>query len=309
MNNVIFLNHKEKACGIYQYGLRSGKILKKSKIYNFIYIEVENDDEFASALETHHPIAIIYNYYPATMSWLNYDILKKYPKIIHYGLHHEGNIPNSKFNYILHVDSTQINSNKSYPIPRPLLENNLISTKNTIPVISSFGFGFEHKGFEKIIKLVNDQFESAIIKLHISKSFFGDKTGQRALDISSKCFNEMKNENIRLIITNDFLSNEQMLEFLANSDLNIFLYDNITDFSCGLSSVIDYALSVNVPLAISGSNMFRHIINSNPSICIEDKSLQELINQGLQPIVSYKIKWSNVNFIKEYEKIINETKY
>lgn len=44
MDNIIFLNHKENQCGVYQYGKRSANILKNSINYNFIYVEVESRD-------------------------------------------------------------------------------------------------------------------------------------------------------------------------------------------------------------------------------------------------------------------------
>jgi len=309
MDNIIFLNHKEKACGVYQYGYRSGKILQKSTNYNFIYVEVETQAEFANAVNLHKPIGIIYNYHPATMPWLGYHGMNMFPSIKHYGLYHEGGVPDSKqFNYILYVDSTHNDIGTSFGIPRPLFETSYPNIKNNIPVISSFGFGFEHKGFEKIVKIVNNQFDEAIIKLHISKSFYADRDGNRSAAVISRCHNEIKKPGIKLITTNNFLTDDDLLAFLAASTVNIFLYDNIEQFACGLSSVIDYALSVNVPLAISKSNMFRHIKDGQPSMCVEDRSLTEIIQSGNQTTDFYKDLWSHNNFVKKYEMIINQTK-
>lgn len=309
MQNVIFLNHKEKACGVYQYGYRSGQILQKSSKYNFIYVEVESEAEFINAMSVHHPIGVIYNYHPATMGWLGYNGMNKFPRVKHYGLYHEGNVPDHKqFNYVLYVDSTQADMGNSFGIPRPLFEKEFSYVENPIPVISSFGFGFEHKGFEKIVRLINSQFDNAIIKLHISKSFYADRDGIRSAAVISRCHTEIKKSGIQLLTTNNFLTDDDLLNFLAGSTLNIFLYDNIEQFACGLSSVIDYALSVNVPLAISKSNMFRHIRDNVPSICVEDRSLSEIIQSGVDIIRPYKDKWSHDNFIKKYEMIIARTK-
>jgi len=309
MENVIFLNHKERQCGVYQYGCRSGKILQKSKVYNFIYIEVECEIEFINAINIHNPIGIIYNYHPATMPWLStHNIKNRYTNIVHYMLYHEGDVNNS-LNYVLFVDSTHKDTHNSFSIPRPLFANNLSFPENKIPIISSFGFGFEHKGFEKIIKLVNEQFDEAIIKLHMPFAFYADRDGHRSKSIANRCYQEMKKEKIQLNITDNFLSDEEMLNFLAASTINIFLYDNLTDgFVRGLSSVIDYALSVKVPLAISKSNMFRHISNNSPSICVEDRSISEIIKDSNTIIQPYRDLWSNANFIAKYEYLINNTK-
>lgn len=310
MQNIIFLNHKEHQCGVYQYGHRSGKILKKSTNYNFIYVEVESEAEFINAVNLHNPIGVIYNYHPATMPWLGYNGMNKFPHIKHYGLYHEGNIPDHRqFNYVLFVDSTHADIGTSFSIPRPLFENSLPISQNKIPVISSFGFGFEHKGFEKIVKLVNEQFDEAIIRLHISYSFYADRAGARANAVISRCSNEIKKPNIQLITTNNFLTDEDLLKFLAASTINVFLYDEIIGFACGLSSVPDYALSVKVPLAISTSNMFRHIKNDSPSICVENCSLPEIIKAGCDVTQQYRDKWSNENFVKKYESIISQTNF
>jgi hypothetical protein len=305
--NVIFLNHKEKACGVYQYGYRSGNILKKSEKYNFVYIEVSSKEEFVNAINTYNPIGIIYNYTSLTMPWFSEDILVRYSQIIHYGLYHEGPIPgHNLFNYILFVDSTHNDTEKSFSIPRPLFETNFSYSKPEIPVFTSFGFGFEHKGFERIVQLINSQFDKALIRFQISTSFYGDRDGARAMGVINRCKQEIKKPNIHLSITNNFMTDENILELLASSTLNIFLYE-MDYFDCGISSVLDYALSVDVPIAIRKSTMFRHMKDAASSICIENKPLQEIINAGIEPLQVFKDRWSHKSFIQKYESFIHKT--
>ena len=45
MKTVLFLNHSEQHCGVYQYGKRVIDIIKKSDVYNFIYCEIKNEHE------------------------------------------------------------------------------------------------------------------------------------------------------------------------------------------------------------------------------------------------------------------------
>lgn len=301
-SNVLFVNHKQQRCGIYQYGYRSGQILNSSKLYNFLYIEVESEIEFLNSVKENNPVVVIYNYYLTTMNWLDRSFIKRLPNIIHCGLYHEGNL-SDQFDYLLFVDPTHIDTHNSFSIPRPLFETNFSYSKPNIPIINSFGFGFEHKGFEKIVKLVNEQFDEAIIRLHISSGFYADKDGARAAGVADRCRNEMKKSNIQLTITHDFLTDTEILNFLGKGTLNIFLYDKIYGFPCGVSSVIDYALSVEVPIAISDSNMFRHI--QNEKICVNNKSLIEIINDKNNTMLSYRNLWSKNNFIGKYEGIIS----
>jgi len=308
MNNIIFLNHQEKQCGVYQYGKHSAEILKKSSIYNFIYIETGSEQEYQQAIDTYHPIGAIYNYHPSTMTWLSHQNIIHNQNQVHYVLHHEGGRPSHlPFNQYLLVDSTYHETYQRYPIPRPLFENtNLNYQNNEIPVISSFGFGFGNKGFRVLVKLVNEQFDRAIIRLHIPRAYFGDRDGKTSAQIFPGCYDENIKPGIELQITTDFLDDQSLLQFLASSSINVFLYDEMK--GRGLSSVIDYALSVNVPIAITKSDMFRHIKHASPSICVEDRSLADIIASGTQPLQQFREKWSHANFIKKYEQIIDKTK-
>lgn len=305
MKTILFLNHKQKQCGVYQYGRRSADILKKAKQFNFVYCEVESRGEYEQFISKNNPEGIIYNYHPLTMGWLGKDILEKTPHIIHYGLHHEGSITVS-FKYNLMVDSTYIDNDNNFSIPRPLFEN---SPKNneesTIPIISSFGFGFGNKGFGSIVKLINEQFDEAIIRLHIPFAFYGDSEGKSVQNIHPGCYNEIKKEGIQLQISTEFKSDTELLEFLSSSTINVFLYHEMK--GRGLSSVIDYALSVDRPIAITKTDMFRHIYHTQPSICIEDKTIPEIIKSGGESLIPYRQMWSNKNFINKYEKIISKT--
>lgn len=61
---------------------------------------------------------------------------------------------------------------------------------------------------------------------------------------------EMLNQ---LIITKEFISDQELLEFLADNTINIFMYDPLPQRGC--TNVLDYALSVGKPIDISDSNM------------------------------------------------------
>ena len=304
MRNVLFLNHKEKQCGVYQYGKRTADILKKSERYNFIYCEVDSKDDFFYYAFWNNPIAIFYNYHPSTMSWLSDELTDMYSQVVHCGLYHEGSNPYGiKFDAYVAVDSTYCDSATMFSVPRPLFENiHFDKLKSDVPVISSFGFGFGNKGFGRVVKAVNDEFDEAIIRLHIPRAFYGDRNGELSENVFIGCQKEMVKPNIKLEITTDFKSDDELLKFLSESTINVFLYDEM--MGRGLSSVIDYALSVKVPIAISKTDMFRHIYNVSPSICIEDRGLSAIIESG-DVLGAHRLKWSNKNLIEKYETIIS----
>ena len=50
--------------------------------------------------------------------------------------------------------------------------------------------------------------------------------------------------------------------------------------------------------------MFSHIWNSSPSICVEDISVGQIINNGITPLHQYYDAWSHENFINVFENNI-----
>lgn len=305
MKNILFVNSVEKNCGVHSYGLRVANILKKSTSrYKYHYCECNSMEHLRNWVDTYKPDAIIYNFHPLPMAWFTgcYAFSVKQYMIWHEGTEHT----NLKPDYWLYADSTVNNIENKFSLPRPLLEYiGLSYPANKVPIISSFGFGFGSKGFGRVVKTVNDQFEKALIRLHIPFAHYGDKEKKSIENIYPGCYAEVKKPGIKLEITNDFLDDNMLLKFLAESDLNIFLYDDMP--GRGLSSVIDYALSVDRPLAINKTFMFRHIYDTTPSICVEDNSLRDIISNGTRLLDQYKKKWSNQKMIDKFEEILNQT--
>ena len=76
----------------------------------------------------------------------------------------------------------------------------------------------------------------------------------------------------------------------------MFMYDRMQ--GRGISSALDHALSVNVPIAISNSYMFRHIYND--SICADINSLEQ-IRQQLPYLDQFKEKYSKDSILKWFK--------
>lgn len=293
--NILFVNSKVYECGVYQYGKRICNILKAEDRYKFSFLETDNVYEFESALLNHKPDIIIYNWHISTMCWLTTEKTQELSHIKQLFIFHEGNLPTHLHNngYLAADMSCDVN-NRIYPLMRPIFDIKLETPKNEIPVIGSFGFGFDNKGFDKICNLVSNTFETAIIKLHITNPFYGDYSGNTTNNIIQKCNSQITNPNISLVVTTNFLDDEDILAFLNSNSLNIFLYDDMQ--GRGLSSVIDYAISVNTPLAVNNSYMFRHITNETPNISIYNLNMKQILNNGINDILYYRNKWNHSKF-------------
>lgn len=304
---ILIVNHKEKECGVQQYGKRFGQILEKSEKYCYEYFECSDRETFHSKVLEFQPNVIIYNYLVETMPWLSgYDINECRALKICQGLivHNIGYA--TAFDFYLHQNPNYPENGINYPILRPLFEYNRGKKMigHIVPHIGTFGFGFKHKKYEDICKLVNDQFDSAIINLHLTVSKFFPNH-QELEEVKEMCKSVVTNEKIKLHFTSDHLSDAGLLDFLAQNDLNIFLYKHYENYN-GISSVIDYALSVPTPLAVCRSNMFSHINKNSPSICVEDLPLKEIIKNGYHVLDSYREEWSQEKFCENMDNIMEK---
>ncbi len=310
MQNILFISHKEQQCGVYQFGKNIANALRKSRRYNFIYAECSSAKELLARVNETRPEAIIYNYYPSTLPWLKKKLMWRI-KVPHIGIMHEvtqqlaNDADDSFFQYYIAPDPTLLLKNpivfktgrlvlpytNSFPLPES-------------PTIGSFGFGTNGKGFERLISTVQNEFDSAIIRLHIPFAAFGDCDGREARAIAQRCKAIIVKPGIKLFLSHEFLDQAQLMDFLARNSINAFFYDE--NKGRGISSVIDYALAVNRPIIITKSTMFRHISSTYPSICVEDSTLKEIINNGVAPIRRYKDEWCEENLIWDYERVVEK---
>ncbi|MDO8873974.1 MAG: hypothetical protein Q7V05_14790 [Methanoregula sp.] len=308
---ILIVSHKEEQCGIHQYALNIMEALKKSTRYSFCYSECSSEEELHDAITTTTPRAIIYNYYPATMPWLTGSITRKYtaPQL---GIMHEvtqeeaDKADREMFDYHLCPDPTLIENNPIVFKTKRLIPP-YINIKNLpdVVTIGSFGFGFGDKGFEHIVKTVQEEFDQAKIILHMPFNDILDKTGeQHALLTAKRCKQLVKKPGIHLVINHKFLTKQELLDFLASNTLNAFFYER--DKHRGISSTIEHALAVQRPLAITKCGMFRHVFSATPSICIEDSSIRQIIDNDIAPLVPFYNKWSEAAFLMDFEVILGK---
>jgi hypothetical protein len=301
-DKILFFNNSIEACGVYQYGKRTANIVKKSLKFDFIYLEVSNQEEVRFSINHFKPTVCIFNYHPITMHWLDLSEIN----ICKVGLVHETEISN--FDFYIHLDP-QYNENKNnFKVVRPILKfDNFEKIKNNIPSIGSFGFGFENKGFDKICSLVNDQFDEAVINLNITFSHYCGNNFENE-QIKQKCLSKITKPNIKLNLTNNFISDKSVLDFLNSNDINIFAYDHLPNR--GASSVLDYVIAIDKPIGLSSSHMFRHVNYKHKNLfSIESNSIIDIINNPIDHILSLREEWSHDNLIAEYEKIIEKISF
>jgi SAM-dependent methyltransferase len=315
--NVLFVSHRLSQCGVHEFGKNVGSAINKSTRHNFIYVECESLAELNTAISSHAPAIIIYNYTRPTLPWLTKKIIHtKHRSLINYikvpqiGIIHEvtqeraDNEGTGLFDYHIGPDPTLLLKNPVvFKTGRlvPEYHNLFPASENT--VIGSFGFATANKGFPEIIHAVQKEFDSAIIRFNIPSADFGDKAGGAATLLVKACKKLITKPGISLEVTHDFLSKNQILDFLAQNTINVFLYHD--EKGRGLSSTIDYALAVDRPLAVSDSTMFRHLRKLEPPVVLTRSSLKQVIKNGSKPLQALKKEWDEENLIWDYERIID----
>ncbi len=307
---VLFFNSAQIACGVYQYGLRLYTILAKwHKQCLFTYAEVDSLDAYIAIALSSTAKVHLFNYNCTTMPWLNLETIC--PTAVNVGIPHESSWNLSK--WIIDTDPADL----SLGIPRPLFETcprtisdycpkeirqfieytEYTGTGSKVPIFGSFGFGCNNKGFHRIVEKVNAEYDRAVIKFVIPVAHYDPLQVTTVMNACRKCEIISRKSGIKLMFNHSFLSTEDLLIFLSSNTMNVFMYD--TQYGrVGISSVIDYALSVGIPIAISDSYLFRHIYRED--ICAYTHTLAECMESNF--ISSIKPKENNKALVRILER-------
>lgn len=300
-NSAAFINTNFPNCGVYQYGRRLYKNIENIN-YKINYYEVDTLEDFEN-LRLQEKL-LIFNYIQTgangPMPWMNNDFISKLRQSgkICAQIYHS--FDPLDFDYFLHQNPNIPENNHTFSLLRPLPPFVAPKIKNFIPRIGSFGLGFKTKNFPRIIELVNQQFERATVVFNMINAHFGDRDGQMCRSAIEECRNVPLKEGINLEISDQFLSDEDLLLFLSSNDINVFPY-NYSGGS-GISSVIDFAIASERPIGIGTSNLFAHIYSDD--ICIDKRSIPEIIAFGNRHILEMKERYSQTNLAAKFENIL-----
>ena len=126
MQTILFVNHKESACGVQQFGKRVASIFNKNTTeFRGFYAECSNVDEYLIELEKVRPNIVVYNFLIETMPWLNPNVIEQLRRInVKQGLivHTSGYA--RCFDFYLHQIPTYPENDNNYGLLRPLFEYN-----------------------------------------------------------------------------------------------------------------------------------------------------------------------------------------
>jgi hypothetical protein len=324
---ILFVNHSNEKCGVYQYGKACYEVIEKIHEHLFDYAECETAQHFHQAVLSSQPDLILYNNHPSTLTYIDPEFILRYRQFLHVSLSHRLNQEKELssceqvFDFYIMSDPTLIEkSPRIFKIGRFLPKFDPIFKEPALPTIGSFGFGSRSKGFENLIDTVKAEFSEAVIRLNIPSPSLADPDNKWIENFKEKQAAKLQGTEIDLQITTDFLSKGELLQFLSENSLNAFLYPTrlkLVD-SDGISSATDFALAVNRPLAISANPIFRHLHFIKPSIVakiptdrislfrksMQTRSLKQILEGGTDSYSFLRKIWSEEVFLQRFREIL-----
>lgn len=297
---IYFINSKKENCGVYQYGLRLWDSIKHSK-FDVSYFEIENFEEFLS-LDFSGVDLLFFNFieggYTGPFGWYTIPqviYVKDVLNIKTATVQHTAAFNTAKFDFV-------VNQDPDSGLPRPLYNYDLSKPKSSSKVtrICSFGFAGPHKGFDDVVRKVNEEFDEAVVNLHITNAYYGDRDGRGQSSLIEEIKSIPLKPGIQLNITTEFLSNEEILDFVNNNDILLLAYKGGGD----PSSLPDYPISTNTPFSVTSMPTFKHVYNEN--IDFNKRTIKEILEYCKNEAYPNKLRelWSQENLVKYFDSVI-----
>lgn len=308
---VLFVNHRDQACGVQQMGQKVFNVLQHSQNYACSYIDPAEEREFDYWADLLQPRIVIYNWYTSgvTLPWLTPEkINRQRHRFKQCSIFHEGAYDHMGFDLIFHQDPSY-NGEQAFATPiarltRPIPDYATKSTKSRSlvnkPIIKSFGFGLGGKGFTRLAEAVCDEFEQAELHYNIPFARFGDENGAGAQSWRQSIEAIVsQSPGISCTISHVLMPERELLDWLTEADLLAFFYDD--NRGRGISGTTDYCISVSRPIAITRSDQFKHIWQVDDSFVYPDKSLKEILAMGTDPTDKFREMWAPDALMNSFE--------
>lgn len=301
-------------CGVGISGNILGTILTKSDRYDIQLLYTNSTVELENAILSINPVACIYNYHDATCGWLiDPGIRNKYTNVQHIIIHYDFTQEKINtfhpdqyhgFKYIISDDSS-LKGNDNVFITRRFLPGSATVQyiENDIPRIGFQGFGFRHKGIHRIAEQVQKEFDQAIIRLHMPKSYYCDPYGHQSQQRLSEVNQIITKPGIKVEVSFNFMETQDIVNWLAQNTINCYFYDYLD--GAGIASAPNFALASHRPIAVTKSHQLRNFWNLTPSVCIEDRSLKDIISSGIEPLKSLYEEYTIENVLSDYHRILD----
>jgi len=310
--NILFVNTQKKQCGVHQYGINLFNLLSEANDFKSDYCTINSVEDLDKIVEK-YDIMICNYHWSTTTKAFSPSLDKRYHGGRMVCLFHDFyQIPldkltgNNFYDTFIIGDPTLDPRSGFSGFGRILTEFKGQPRKNQIPTFGSLGFNMSGKAFYKIVNLVQQQYDEAIININVPPNDAIQEETDKTIEATPQMQmlrSSITKPGIKLNLTHDFMDQEQMIQFLANNDLNIFPQDYVPS-GYGISSSLDLALSCKRPFAISKCDMFRHVLKYNLPITIEDHSIKDILAGGSEILDPIYKDWGRNRVLNDIKQII-----
>jgi len=318
-NRVLFVTQTlgyKAACGIGIIGKLLGDTLIKHPDYEFKVVYTDDWGPVFDAVNQFNPQAIIYNYAPGTTPWMDnptprsqisvpqvrimHDMYQRLADEFHPDNH-------AGWQYLLADDPSVVGNDRVFITNRLLPPTSThVYRDGPKPIIGFQGFGPPHKGIARLARQVQEEFDEAILRLHIPFGYYEDLIHGYAGSNANARVQEVKGiitkPGIEVQFSHDLMETDDIVNWLAQNTINCYFYDFLD--GAGIASSPDYALASRRPIAMTKSHQFRNFWNIQPSIFIEDKSIKEIIAQGTAPLEPLYKAYSAESVYADYSAML-----
>lgn len=311
MKRGCFINSLRANCSIYESGLMIYDILKESTGYTLDYVETDK------TLRNYYKVAKppynfhIINWHPYTLA-IPQQLIVKFPAriaiVVEVGPVEYTPITPDFFDAFAIIDPTKKKvPGKYYPLPRPVLRLPIkpLLDKDKL-VLGSFGlysrqFSNE-KRFGEIIENANISGRECIVRINLPRPDYTSTPLPIIIDYG-KWLKSLAKSNVEVRVTHDYMSREQLVEWLSEHHMNCFPYYRER---AGLAAVTDQSISAGRAIMTTECNTFRHLhkyIGHYPK-----ESYPSLVGSTLDGVKQMQEDWSPENFRKEFNEMLADKK-
>ena len=302
----LFVNPAAASCSIHESGQMAHRCLRLSDRFDLDYAEVDQNHRRIGAGYDFY----VFNYHHVTMAWLDTAALGCLgaPKITFVLEVLPGDpfslCPRDAFDAYCALDPTMHSRDRRvYAFPRPLEVASAATlareVAGDVPVIGTFGFATRGKGFERVVRAVNAEFERAKIRLNIPFGDYADKARTYAHELAENC-RRLAKPGVEVVVTHDFMPKEELIGWCRENTLNCFLYDRNM---AGLAATTDQAVSSGRPLAVSANATFRHLIDYVQPYPM--RSLRESLERSPEEVTRMQRDWAPEKFAHRFEQVLD----
>ncbi len=291
---LIVTDGNHEGCGFYQTGLTLEKLLcqRKSAI-KYDHYFIKDLQTLKNILQQNKYNAIVVNGTKHTIPYVDKSSLNNLEiPLIKFGGDISQRLGNdfdrSSFDFWFVDDSNFVLYN---PYVFKVGKNYLPCDDNADDVkqqydVASFGFALPNKGFARVLDVAKERLFNTVL-FHLPKSDAMDSDGRIQRKIIDELTNKANQLNLKITITTDLLSKEDLIKHLRKAKNLLFLYEDKRGKDEQISGVFEYAVSTKRNIYTSNCSMFRHVLYYEPkklrveSLKINKNDVRELNYQTI----------------------------